>query len=268
MALTQRGDHSIYYETLGDPASPPLLLIMGLSLSMRAWDKLPELLAPHFHVLVFDNRGTGRSGRSGFAFHMRDLADDAAAVLDAAGVRAAHVFGISMGGMIAQELALRHPARVTSLVLGATFAGWLRSRKPPLSSLVDLLLLNSGFVTPGRMARLIVSPEWHEQHPTGALEWIQRAERTAVRWSLAQMAAIARHSANRRLASIQAPTLVITGSADRLVPAENSRLIAQTIPGAKLLVLPGAGHAFPLEREPETVRALLEHFGAGASRAA
>ena len=268
MALTHRGAHSIYYETYGDPGAPPVLLIMGLSLSMRAWDRLPELLAAHFHVLVFDNRGTGRSGRSGYAFRMRDLADDAAAVLDAAGVRSAHVFGISMGGMIAQELVLRHPDRVTSLALGATFAGWLRSRKPPLGAMVDLLLLHAGFVTPRRMARLVVSPEWHEKNPAGALEWMRRAERTEGRWSFAQMAAIARHSAMKRLAGIKAPTLVITGSADRLVPARNSELIARTIPGAKMLVLPGAGHAFPLEREEETVRALVEHFRASAARAA
>ena len=283
MPLTTRAGHTIYYETHGDPAAPPLLLIMGLSLSMRAWDRLPELLAAHFHVLVFDNRGTGRSGRTGFAFHMRDLADDAAAVIEACGaprampvagdagssgagarVRSAHVFGISMGGMIAQELALRHPERVRGLALGATFAGWLRSTKPTLRTQLELLLLNSGFVTPERMARVVVSPEWHQQNPAGALAWIRRAERTTVRFVIAQLAAIARHGTARRLGQIKAPTLVITGTRDALVPPQNSALIARLIPHARLLELQGAGHAFPLEREQETVRALVDHFQTAA----
>ena len=264
MPVTTRAGHTIYYETHGEPSAPPLLLIMGLSLSMRAWDRLPELLAPHFRVLVFDNRGTGRSGRAGFAFHMRDLADDAAAVIEAAGVPAAHVFGISMGGMIAQELALRHPDRVRGLVLGATFAGWLRSKKPSLRTQLQLLLLNAGFVTPERMARVVVSPEWHARNPTGALEWMRRAERTSARFFVAQVAAIARHRTEKRLGQIRAPTLVITGTHDALVPPQNSALIARLIPGARLLELAGAGHAFPLEREQETVRALVEHLQAAA----
>ncbi len=264
MPITARGGHTIYYETYGDPALPPLLLIMGLSLSMRAWDRLPELLAAHFHVLVFDNRGTGRSGRTGFAFHMRDLADDAAAVIEAAGLKSAHVFGISMGGMIAQELALRHPDRVRGLVLGATFAGWLRSTKPSLRTQLELLLLNTGFVTPGRIGRVVVSPEWHSQNPDGALSWIRRAERTTVRFVVAQMVAIARHGTAKRLGQIKAPTLVITGTRDALVPPQNSALIARLIPHARLLELQGAGHAFPLEREQETVRALVDHFRSAA----
>src|SRR6266851_2267972 len=98
---------TIHYQTMGDSGAPPLLLIMGLAVSSRAWDRLPELMAKHFRVIVFDNRGTGRSTRRGWKYRMSQLADDAAAVLDAAGVPSAHVFGISMGGMIAQELALR-----------------------------------------------------------------------------------------------------------------------------------------------------------------
>src|SRR5438270_3518427 len=145
MPLLDRGRHRIHFESIGDPARPPVLLIMGLALSSRAWDRLPELLARDFHVLVFDNVGTGRSARRGFAYRMRDLADDAAAVLDAAGVRDAHVFGISMGGMIAQELALRHPERVRSLALGATIGSFRKGHRAPLRSGWDLLMLNLGF---------------------------------------------------------------------------------------------------------------------------
>jgi pimeloyl-ACP methyl ester carboxylesterase len=167
MPLTEGG---IHYETWGNPAKPPLLLIMGLALSSRGWDRLPEHLARDFHVLVFDNLGTGRSARRGIAYRMRELADDAAAVLDAAGIAQAHVFGISMGGMIAQELAIRHPERVRSLALGCTFASWRKATAPPLRTKIDLLLLNLGSVTPDRIARILVSAEWHAAHPHSAFE--------------------------------------------------------------------------------------------------
>ncbi|GAC1602071.1 MAG: alpha/beta hydrolase [Myxococcales bacterium] len=243
---------------------------MGLSLSLRAWDRLPELLARHFHVLVFDNRGTGRSGRRGFAFHMRDLADDAAAVLRAAGVSAvqdgrggAAVFGISMGGMIAQELALRHPELVSRLILGATHAGWLRSRKPSLGTVRDLLssIAARDRAKPEVVGRYLVSPAWQARHPRSAIEWIQRAERTTLRFAIAQLAAIVRHAAERRLAKVRVPTLVLTGDEDRLVPHQNSLRLAALIPGARLVVLRGAGHAFPLEREDEVVSALEQFLG-------
>jgi pimeloyl-ACP methyl ester carboxylesterase len=257
MPLTERG---IHYQTLGDPAKPPLLLIMGLALSSRAWDRLPEHLARDFHVLVFDNLGTGRSPRRGVAYRMRHLAHDALAVLDAAGVRQAHVFGISMGGMIAQELAIRHPERVRSLALGCTFASWRKATAPPLRTKIDLALLNMGRVTPRRIARLLVSAEWHRAHPQSAMEWLRRAERTALRYATAQVLAIARHHTLDRLEHIRAPTLVLTGDQDRLVPPANSEVLARAIPRARLRVLRGAGHVFPLEREEETVHALREHF--------
>ena len=260
MPLVERGRHSIHYESMGDPAKPPVLLIMGLALSSRAWDRLPALLARDFHVLVFDNRGTGRSGRAGFAYRMRDLADDAAAVIESAGRGAAHVFGISMGGMVAQELAIRHPERVRSLALGCTFASWRKRTAPSLGTKLDLLLLNLGFVNPARISRVLVSAKWHSAHPHGALEWMRRAERTALRFATAQVLAIARHDALPRLARIRAPTLVLTGGADKLVPAANSELLARSIPGARLVVLPQAGHVFPLEREQETLDALRDHF--------
>jgi len=266
MPLVDRGSHQIHYESIGDPARPPVLLIMGLALSSRAWDRLPQLLARDFHVLVFDNAGTGRSGRRGLVYRMRDLADDAAAVIEASGAPAAHVFGISMGGMVAQELAIRHPERVRALALGCTFASWRKGSSPSLGTKLDLLLLNLGLVTPARVSRILVSAEWHAAHPESALRWLERAERTALRSATAQALAIARHEALDRLAKIRAPTLVLTGSADKLVPPANSEVLARDIPGARLLVLRGAGHLFPLEREAETVRALREHFLAAAAK--
>ena len=181
-------------------------------------------------------------------------------MIAASGAPAAHVFGISMGGMVAQELAIRHPERVRALALGCTFASWRKGTSPALGTKLDLLLLNLGFVTPARISRILVSAEWHAAHPESALRWLERAERTALRFATAQVLAIARHDTLERLANIRAPTLVLTGSADKLVPPVNSEVLARNIPDARLMLLRGAGHLFPLEREEETVRALREHF--------
>ena len=269
MPVIERGGHSIHYESFGKPELPPLLLVMGLALSSRAWDTLPARLGERYHVLVFDNRGTGRSGKRGFAYRMDDLADDAAAVLRAAGVPettagkgGAYVFGISMGGMIAQHLAIRHPALVRKLVLGATHANWRRSAKPTLSTMRDLLrsLMARNKVKANVLGRYLVSADWHRQNPEAALDWIKRAERTTLRYAFAQMAAITRHSTERRLGELKVPTLILTGDADKLVPHQNSERLAELIPHAKLVILPGAGHAFPLEREEDVVRELTQFF--------
>jgi 3-oxoadipate enol-lactonase len=262
MPLAQRAGHSIHYEEIGDRGAPPLLLIMGLGLSSRAWETLPVRLSERFRVLVFDNRGTGRSGREGWMYRMRDLADDAVTVLDAVGVARADVFGISMGGMIAQELAIRHPYRVRRLALGATFASWVRGTKPSLRTVLDLLLLvlQRQRTPPDRLGRLLVSGEFHKANPTRALEWMVRSEHAQIRCAAAQVAAVLGHATLQRLKQIRAPTLVMTGDADRLVPPRNSEVLAAAIPDARLRVLRGAGHVFPLEREEETVRALTEHF--------
>src|SRR2546428_673715 len=119
---------------------------------------------------------------------------------------------------------------------------------------------------PGTVSRSLVSAEWHAAHPESALRWLERAERTALRFATAQVLAVARHDTLDRLARIRAPTLVLTGSADKLVPPVNSEVLARNIPGARLVLLRGAGHVFPLEREAETVDALREHFLGAAAR--
>jgi pimeloyl-ACP methyl ester carboxylesterase len=264
MPFVGNGNHQVHYGRLGDPAAPPLLLVMGLGLSSHAWEALPAKLATRFHVLIFDHRGTGRSGPARRPCSMIELASDARAVLDAASVQKACVFGISMGGMVAQELALQHPERVSSLALGATFASFAGSEKLSLAALLDLLLLNCGarFATADRVGRLLVSAPFRDR----ALAWLRAdAGQARTPWPvLAQLAAIVRHGPAERLRRLRAPTLVLAGDADRVIPVENAYRLAALIPGARLRVLRGAGHVFPIEREDETVEALTEHFlGAG-----
>jgi len=264
MPFVDRAGYRLHYEVSGPPDAPPLLLIMGLGMCSAAWHNLPGRLSDRFRVIVFDNRGVGQSSAPPGGFRIRDLADDAARVLDAEGVQQAFVFGISMGGMIAQELVLRHPERVRALALGATFGSHFRSHKPRLGVAGDLLMVSLFSRHPRRMARLLVSDEYFARNPERFARWLEQLGRPKRSAARRQIVAITLHEAEKRLPLIRVPTLVVSGDRDRLVPVENSRKLARLIPGARLVELPGAGHAFPFERADETVRLLTEHFLAAA----
>lgn len=256
MPFADRSTHRLSYETLGREGAPPVLLVMGMSFSARAWGPMPERLAGERRVLVFDNRGVGASTAPRGRFRMADLADDAAAVLHASGVGAAHVFGVSMGGMVALELALRHPARVRSLVLGATLAAWKGSRKATPLLLAELLLggILSRHGCHALVGRALASRETLRRDPKAFRAWIATVGRPGARVLARQVAAVAHHDARPRLGEIRVPALVLTGDEDRLVPPENARALAEGIPGARLVVFPRAGHVFPFEAYEETVR--------------
>ncbi|MBK6406252.1 MAG: alpha/beta fold hydrolase [Holophagales bacterium] len=268
MPFADRGTHRLSYETLGREDAPTLLLVMGMSFSARAWGPLPERLAREFRVVVFDNRGSGESTAPLRPFGMSDLADDAAAVLEAAGAGPASVFGISMGGMIAIELALRHPDRVSALALGATFGGWRESRKASLQVMAELIA--GGALSRMGSHRLIagalVSKELAGSDLARFGAWVETTGRVGPRVLALQLAAVTAWDATPRLGEIRVPTLAITGDADQLVPVANSRRIVTAIPGARLVLLPGAGHCFPLERFEETARAVTAFFREAASR--
>ena len=265
MSIVESEGCRIYWEESGPGDAPPLLLVMGLGLSARSWDELPKRLSNRFRVIIFDNRGTGRSGKKLGRHGMGTLADDAAAVLRAAGVseeRPAFVFGISLGGMIAQELALRHSKLLRALALGATNMGPRGSRRPTLRSMLSFVALIT--LGPGkggrRMARLCISPEFAKSGPGEFDRWLKGLDRAGPLRSLWQLLTVMGHSTHARLPSLQVPTLVIGGDKDLIIPFDNSRLIAKLIPGARLVTLEGAGHVFPLEQPQQTVDALTEHF--------
>lgn len=245
--------HRIHYREFGSRADPTLVLIQGLGLDGRFWFELPERLASgtgaRWHVLVPDNRGVGRSELPRRPWTMADMADDVAAMLDAAGVRDAIVVGLSMGGMIAQQVALRHPTRVRGLVLMATWPGLPHARLPAVRTIGDLLgssLSRRSEVE--TVARLILPDQRRDEASQLLAGWfgLMREQPPSRRAFLGQFAALTTHSTGGRLDRIAAPTRVVTGSEDRLVPPRNSDLLARRIPRAQLEVLPGVAHAIPL----------------------
>jgi 3-oxoadipate enol-lactonase len=261
MPDAQAGPIRIHYRREG--AGEPLLLVMGFGGSGAMWDDATVAgLARRFDVIVPDNRGTGESEKRDEPIQIATLADDLAALLDALGIARAHLFGVSMGGMIAQEFALRHPDRLRGLVLGCTNPGGSETVAAP-PEVVGLLLPQKG-MTPHeavqRTFQAMLTPEFIAAQP-GFLETMtaRMLEHPTPRFVFArQMEAIGGYSTFARLSEIGAPTLVISGDRDRLVPPQNSRLLAERIPGARLAVIPGVAHNFFWENQPETVRLVTE----------
>jgi pimeloyl-ACP methyl ester carboxylesterase len=187
------------------------------------------------------------------------MASDAAAVLDAAGVESAHVFGISMGGMIAQEFALQYPKRVRSLIWGCTASGGPHAVRPEAAA--TEMVMARGKMTPEEAAQAAVPFIYHPATPRGRIdediamrsEWFPQPEAY-----IAQLQGILAWEAYSRLPQITVSTLVIHGESDRLVPPANGRLIAERIPGAKLVMIPNASHIFSTDQPEAAHRAVLE----------
>lgn len=242
----------------------PLLLIQGLSGTTFAWgDAFLDELARDFSVIAFDNRGIGQSSRVDEPFTIADLAADTAALLGAIGVGRAHVLGISMGGMIAQELALRSPETVATLTLGCTYAGGPGSlmTSPEVGGRLAAawssgdreLAIRTGW-------EVNVSPSFAADEAEYAA-FRDRALRARAPLALIslQVQAVGGHDASARLGDIRAPTLVIHGDRDAMLSVENGRLIASKIPGARLEVLEGVGHLFWVERPRRSAELIREH---------
>jgi pimeloyl-ACP methyl ester carboxylesterase len=251
--VTHRGCR-LFWERDGQPDAPALLLVRGLGRSSRYWGELRDLLGRSFHLLLTDNRGVGRSDAPWPPYSTSLMADDHAAILDAAGVARTHVFGMSLGGMIAQQLAIRHPTRVERLILGCTTPGGHHAERSGA-----LLALVRASISPidraiQITAPLVLSGETLRQRPEVVEQWraIARDEPKNRIGRIGQFLAAGRHDAWAQLAHITAPTLVVTGDADRLIPPGNSRLIADRVPGARLHSIPAAGHDFAADRPEET----------------
>lgn len=244
MPLTEAPGFRMYYEEHG--SGFPLLLVNGLGSDHLEWLHQMPVFAPRFRVVIFDNRGTGKSAVPPGPYSTARMADDAAALLAMLRIDRAHVLGVSLGGMIAQEVALRHPDRVDGLVLGCTGPGGTLSVRPSPEAMAAFALA-TGTDPEGELRRMIpflYTDACCRERPEEVEGFIRRRMEnpTPPAGYLAQLTAAVSHDASARLSRIRARTLVITGDADRLVPPENSARIAERIPGAKLVVLPGAPH--------------------------
>jgi len=247
----------------------PVLLIMGLGYPSDMWWRTRPVLDSRYRTIVLDNRGAGRSSVPPGPYPIALMAADAVAVLDAAGVESAHVFGISMGGMIAQELALESPQRVRSLILGCTAAGGPTAvRSEPEAAQV---LMNRGSMTPEEAVTAAVPYVYDPGTPRDRVEedlTIRRAWLPQPEGYTGQLQGILAWEAFSRLPQLKMPTLVIHGETDRLVPIGNGELIASRIPGAKLVRLPHASHIFPTDQTVACNQALMEFLSACQSKAA
>ena len=236
----------LYYERAGD--GPPVLLVMGLGMNATGWWRTIPVLARGFTVLSFDNRGVGRSGRPPGPYSMAQMADDAVAVLDAAGVEAAHVYGVSLGGMIAQEIALRRPERVLGLVLAATTPGGEHAVAPDAATLAFFHRRGQMPAEEAVWASVPYNYAVRTRRDGGQriAEDIAQRLRFPIESEpyVAQLAAALGHDAYERLGAMSHPTLVVHGAEDRMVHPDNARLLAERIPAAQLQLWEQTGHLF------------------------
>jgi 3-oxoadipate enol-lactonase len=223
-------------------------MIQGLGFDRTGWNPVIPALHKHFRLLLMDNRGCGASDTAGRLFAVPDLARDAVAVLDAAGVRRAHVLGASLGGMVAQEVAIGFPDRVDRLVLACTTPGWPSGYPMPATSL-RLMARTRNLPRESAVRRHVenaLSRKTVENDPATVERLVEHQlarPSDPAGWS-ALNGAGARYYGGRRQTRIRARTLVLQGSDDTVVDPRNGALLAQRIPDAELVVLPGLGHLF------------------------
>jgi len=266
MPLARVGSHEIHYEILGDATGTPLLLIVGLGGSSRGWHALqvPEFSAAH-RTITYDHRGVGASQDPGGAFSIADLADDAARLLDNIGIERAHVLGAFMGGMVAQELALRHPGRVERVVLVGTYARADAKRRMLLEKWKAMVGhgLPLAVIAQERMLWTL-SDETLEQtdliHPM-MHGFLRNAMPMPDAVFVRQCDACIGHDASERLAALLHPTLLVCGQEDLLTPPRLHRVLLAALPEAQLVTIPNAAHlvmAEATERFNQTVLHFLD----------
>jgi 3-oxoadipate enol-lactonase len=255
------GDAGFYYESFGE--GHPLVLIRGLGSNADHWYEQTPVLSKEYRVVVFDNRGVARSSDPGGELSILMMAQDVLGLLDHLKIERAHVFGLSMGGMIAQELAIHYPERVSGLILASTHCGGrhqVTASEEVRSVLMDMIHTASD-ESKLKAAACLFYKETLEKRPEVARRYSEISlKRPASAKTLSkQWEAILKHDAFDRLPRIKAPTLVLTGDADVLIPPENSKILAERIPGAELKIISGGGHQVLVE-QPEACNAAVLDF--------
>ncbi len=264
MSFIDNRGAKIYWDEQG--SGEPLLLVLGLSYASDMWHRSRPVLAQRFRTIALDNRGVGQSDVPPGVYSISLMASDAAAVLDAAGVEDAHILGFSMGGMIAQEFALQYPKRVRSLILGCTTA---RGPGGVLPEPAAMEILTRQGMTPEQSNEATIPFIYDRATPR---ERIDEDMAVHMKWFptpqgyAGQLQGIVGWEGYSRIAQITARTLIIHGETDRLIPPVNAQLIADRIPGAKLVLIPHASHIFVTDQTDAAHHAIFEFLACGSPK--
>jgi pimeloyl-ACP methyl ester carboxylesterase len=261
MPRVEVNDIQTYYEVHGEGF--PVVMIQGLSANTSWWDpRWIQTLSERFKVVAFDNRGAGRTDISEKEYSVRLFADDTAALMDALGIPEAHVLGISMGGMIAQEFALNHPGKVEKLVLCSTYCGGERSVYPS-DEVTQMLMSDKESLSVEEVARMtipfIITEKFLKSNPGVEKFVLQQITRTPISPEAfaRQLNAIMNFDSGDRLPYIKAPTLILHGKKDILVPPQNAPILNKAIPGSWLVYFENSAHVL-LEQTEEVLAAILD----------
>ncbi|MFW9956312.1 MAG: alpha/beta fold hydrolase [Candidatus Thorarchaeota archaeon] len=275
----------ITYDTFGNPSFPPMLLIMGLGAQMIRWDDaFCKALASQGHwVIRFDNRDVGLSTKFDKAgtphimsliqgkkvevpYRLKDMAADAVGLLDVLGIKSADVVGVSMGGMIAQSMAIHYPERIRTLtsIMSSTGNPKLPQAKPEAMTVLFSPAAsnrNDYIASELKAAKVLHGPKFplNEEYVRNYAEHSYDRCYHPSGFARQLAAILASGSRNEALTKLKIPALVIHGSLDPLVPVEGGKDTASSIPGAKLLIIDGMGHSFPMEVVPQILQAILQH---------
>ena len=247
--LTRPDGVRLFHELHGSPEAPPLILLEGMGGDIPGWRRNVPVLAKELRVIAYDFRGNGNSDEPSGPVTMATFVDDTLALLDALDVDRAHVYGQSFGGMVGQELALTHPERARTLILGCTHAGPRHVLRGKPSK-----------VPKGEPWRSMYAPGFPDAHPEHVAEDLRigAAQPRHPEGGRRQWEAMQGFDSYDRLPSLRVPTLVLHGTDDQAIAVENARLLADRIPGAELVLLEGAGHLYHSEQSEAADAAVLD----------
>ena len=267
MPKTKVNDIQIYYEVRGEGF--PLVMIHGLGANLDWWDpSMVQELSKRFTTVTFDNRGAGRTDVSDKRYTIRLFADDTAGMMDSLGISRAHVIGISMGGMIAQELVLNYPQKVEKLVLCSTTCGGVESIRAS-NDVLGRLMIDRSTLSEKEIAKMmtpiILTKDFINKNPDQVELIIQQGLKAPISAEAfrRQLSAISGFSTHDRLPQIKAPTLILAGMKDILVPPGNGSVLAEAIPKAKLVYLENSAHT--LTEDMDEVNDIVSDFLANSS---
>ena len=262
MPIAKVGDINLYYEIHG--TGEPLVLIRGFGFHGGFWVDVRDKFTKEYRVIVPDNRGTGRSDKPEIPYTAKMMAGDIAGLLDVLGIGAANVFGISLGGMIAQEFALSYPERLNNLILGCTSCGSTKSVPPTPEVTAFLWGLGDPKQSDEERVRSWIPWMWNKEFVKNNPAVIERLIATYCEYPTPLQAYVSQANVGLtfdtydRLPDIKAPTLVIAGSKDRIFSCENSKLLASRIPNAKLAIIENAEHAFLSDSTEKASKIILD----------